>query len=163
MTLIYWDPYKLSLKEVEDIIFSYQLEDKLEVLLSELARLEYKGYIRINKPREHISRNDWERIFGMLQNTILETKAQKKVQKELEPLPCFLEKKLQKILQKGDFSAFQNFVEVNRDYLPQDLVGDRKNIRFLKWVFARLKDNTLVLCRHHIRLGANARPEDLIY
>lgn len=159
MSVIYLDPYKLTLKEVKDIIFSYRLEDKLEVLLSELARLEYKGYIRINKPRQHISRNDWIKILDMLQNTLLETKAQE----VLEPLPQFLEKNLQKILQKGDFSAFQNFVEVNHNYLPEDLVRDRHNIRFMKWMFARLKENTLVLYRHQIRLGENARPEDLIY
>lgn len=144
---------------MKEIIISYNLEEKLKVLLAELDRLEYKGYIRLSKPRQQVSRHDWEKIFEVLQNTMLETK----VQEDMEPLPPFLEKRLEKILRENDFSAFQNFIEVNYEYLPQDLVRERKDTKFLSWIFARLKDKTIVLHRHQIRLGKNAKPEDLIY
>ncbi|MDS1029887.1 hypothetical protein RDV78_05140 [Bacillota bacterium LX-D] len=159
MSLHYLDPFKLTLKEVEEVIFYYKLEDKLKELLIEVSRMDYNGYIKLSKPRDLYSQKDWERVFEVLQTAIIESKEQK----SNEPLPDFIEKKLRKILQRADFQGFKCFVEVNSAYLPPEVVQESNNMKFLNWLYARLRDNTLVLERNNIRLGINAKPEDLVY
>ncbi len=157
--MLFLDPCKLTLKEVESIIINNNLQTKLSELLAEIARMDYNGYIKLSKPRELYTPREWESVLETLQHTILEAKGHNAG----EPLPEFIEKKLQKILQKSDFQAFQNFIDIYAAYLPEEIVNDRNNLRFLNWIFSRLKDNTLILCRNQIRLGASTKPEDLVY
>ena len=93
MSLLFADPCKLSLKEVENIITTYHLEDDLPNLLAEINRVNYDGYIKLSKPKDYYSREDWEKILTELQNNILQVKAQP----ENKPLPVFLEKLLRRI------------------------------------------------------------------
>lgn len=157
MSLLYIDPCKLSLREVEDIIITYHLENKLCNLLDELSRVNYDGYIKLSKPKDYYSRKEWESILTTLQDNIL----QAKTQTESSPLPVFLEKMLQRILDRDDFESFINFIERFAQYLPEELVRVKDNLQFMKWVFYHLKNNTLTLEQSSLRLSPQASPEDI--
>lgn len=152
-----YDPCKLSLKEVENIIFVYHLENALHSLLEELQRVNYDGYIKLSKPKDYYSREDWENILVTLQENIL----QAKVQTESNPLPIFLEKMLQRILRQDDFTGFSNFVERFAEYLPEELVRVRDNLAFMKWIYYHLQNKTLILDQSSLRLSPQASPDDI--
>jgi hypothetical protein len=157
LSLLYIDPCKLSLKEVESIIIYCHLENQLQSLMDELNRVNYDGYIKLSKPKDYYSREDWESIFTTLQDNII----QAKVETESNPLPEFLDKMLKSILSKNDFSGFQRFLNTFTQYLPEELVKVRDNQQFIKWVFSHLKNNTLTLDQSSLRLSAEANPEDI--
>lgn len=157
MDLHYIDPFKLTLKEVEDVIVNYNLQAKLSDLLAEISRMDYNGYIKLSKPREKYSCNDWENVLQNLQSSIMHARNQN----ESIPLPEFMEKKLQRILQKADYPDFKRFVTINADYLPDELSQERDNEQFLRWIFARLQEKIIVLFQNQIRLGTHVDPEDL--
>lgn len=151
------DPCKLSLKEVESIIITYQLENQLHSLLDELNRVNYDGYIKLSKPKDYYSREDWKSIFTTLQDNILQARADS----EPNPLPKFLDKMLKNILLKNDFAGFHHFLCTFTQYLPEELIKVKDNQQFMKWVFSHLKNNTLTLDQSSLRLSAEASPEDI--
>ncbi|HHU31362.1 MAG: hypothetical protein ACOX1Y_09640 [Zhaonellaceae bacterium] len=157
MSLLFADPCKLSLKEVENIITTYHLEDDLPNLLAEINRVNYDGYIKLSKPKDYYSREDWEKILTELQNNILQVKAQP----ENKPLPVFLEKLLRRILDSDDLEGFRRFLNTSAQYLPEELINVKDNQQFIKWVFSKLKSNILILEQSSLRLSPHAKPEDI--
>jgi len=147
----------LSLKEVENIITMFQLEDDLPNLLAELNRVNYDGYIKLSKPKDYYNREDWENILTELQNNILQVK----VKPENKPLPVFLEKMLRRILDNDDFEGFRRFLNTSAKYLPEELINVKENQQFIKWIFNNLKNNILILEQSSLRLSPHAKPEDI--
>lgn len=159
MSLLFIDPFKLTLKEVEEVILAYHLENQLQDLLNEMNRVQYDGYIKLSKPRDFYSREDWEKVLTLLQDNILRAKSQT----ECDPLPQFLDKMLRRILIHDDFNGFKRFLNTFTQYLPDELIKVKDNQDFLKWIFSHLKNETLTIDQYSLRLGAKATPEDIIF